>query len=182
MGRPIQLTQKIFVRLWLTWKVKQSFLTGYVRTINQSNSSRNKMSTNWITEISSEKAQKIWSSDAKCQTTTLVHMCQTSRHFYNRSGRFIVLIVVTEKKYILILRMPTSPVRDWGYMLRQRILQGYCFFKTYEIYMFDTLVLGQFLSDFVQLKSNVSPRLSTLTYPREMFDQTTHFFIGSSVA
>ena len=39
--------------------------------------------------------------------------------------------------------------------------------------MFDTLVLGQFLSDFVRVKLNVSPRLSTSTYPREIFDRTT---------
>ena len=32
IGRLIQLNQRmIFVRLWLTWKAKQSFLTGYVR-------------------------------------------------------------------------------------------------------------------------------------------------------
>ena len=34
--------------------------------------------------------------------------------------------------------------------------------------MFDTLVLGQILSDFVRVKSNVSPRVSTSTYPREI--------------
>ena len=32
IGRLIQLNQRmIFVRLWLTWKAKQSFLNGYVR-------------------------------------------------------------------------------------------------------------------------------------------------------
>ena len=31
--------------------------------------------------------------------------------------------------------------------------------------MFDTPVLGQFLSDFVRVKSNASPRPSTITYP-----------------
>ena len=30
----------------------------------------------------------------------------------------------------------------------------------------------QFLYDFVRVKSNVSPRLPTLTYPREIFDRT----------
>ena len=55
----------------------------------------------------------------------------------------------------------------------QRILPRFCVFKTCEIYMFDTPVLGQFLSDFARVKSNVSPRPSTLTYPREIFDRTT---------
>ena len=50
-------------------------------------------------------------------------------------------------------------------MLRQRSLPGCCVFKTCEIYMIDTPVLGQFLSDFVRVKSNVSPRPSTFTYP-----------------
>ena len=38
--------------------------------------------------------------------------------------------------------------------------------------IFDT-VLGQILSDFVRVKSNVFPRLSTLTYPPDIFDPTT---------
>ena len=37
------------------------------------------VSTNWITDISSVKTQKIWASDSRCQTATLVH----TRHFYN---------------------------------------------------------------------------------------------------
>ena len=53
----------------------------------------------------------------------------------------------------------------------QRILARYCVFKTCEIWMFDTPFLGQFLSDFVRVKSNVSPR--PLTCPREIFDRTT---------
>ena len=40
-----------------------------------------------------------------------------------------------------------------------------------ERVVFDAPYLGQFLSDFVRLKSNVSPRPSTLTYPREIFYQ-----------
>ena len=39
--------------------------------------------------------------------------------------------------------------------------------------LFDTPFLGQFLSDFVRVKSNVSYRPSTLTYPREIFDRAT---------
>ena len=39
--------------------------------------------------------------------------------------------------------------------------------------MFDMMVLGQFLSDFVRVKSNMSPRLSTSTCPWEIFDRTT---------
>ena len=37
----------------------------------------------------------------------------------------------------------------------------------------DAPVLGHFLSSFVRVKSNVSPRPSTSTYPREMFDRTS---------
>ena len=37
----------------------------------------------------------------------------------------------------------------------------------------DALVIDQFLSDFVRVKSNDSPRPSTFTYPRELFDRTT---------
>ena len=70
---------------------------------------------------------EIWASDAKCQTATLVHQ------FYNRSSRFNVLIIVTERKYNFILGRPTSPVGDSWVVLRQRILPGYCFFKTWEI-------------------------------------------------
>ena len=39
--------------------------------------------------------------------------------------------------------------------------------------MFDTRVLSQFLPDFVRVKSNVSPRLSTSAYPREICERTT---------
>ena len=46
--------------------------------------------------------------------------------------------------------------------------------------MFGTLVLSQFLSIFWG-KNNISPRLSTLTYPREIFDQaTTKCFLSDS--
>eukprot|EP00493_Phyllostaurus_siculus_P022893 UN23227 len=56
-------------------------------------------------------------------------------------------------------------------MLKQRSGPGCCVFKTCKIYIFDTLVLGQFLSDFVRVKSNVPPRSSTFTYPIfEKFD------------
>ena len=43
----------------------------------------------------------------------------------------------------------------------------------FEWIVLDVPVLGQFLSDFNRVKSNVSPRLSTWTYRREIFDRTT---------
>ena len=46
--------------------------------------------------------------------------------------------------------------------------------------------LGRFLSNFVRVKSNVPPRLSTLTYPRKIFDRTTplsmHIFSNANTA
>ena len=35
-----------------------------------------------ITDILSQKNQKIWASDDKCQTATLALACQNTRHFY----------------------------------------------------------------------------------------------------
>ena len=43
--------------------------------------------------------------------------------------------------------------------------------------VFDAPYLGQFLSDFVRVKSKVSPRRSTLTYSLELFDRTTSLFL-----
>ena len=40
------------------------------------------------------------------------------------------------------------------------------------IRMFDMPALRHFLSNFVRVKNNVSPRPSTLTYPQEIFDLT----------
>ena len=91
-------------------------------------------------------------------------------HFYHRGSRFIVLIV-TERKYILIFGRPTSPVMDSGVVLGQRILLRYCVFKTCKICIFDTPVLDQFLFDFVWVKSNISPRPTI--YPLKIFGRTT---------
>ena len=41
---------------------------------------------------------------------------------------------------------------------------GILFFQNMRNLHIDTLVLGEFLSDFVQVKSNVSPKLFTSTY------------------
>ena len=85
-------------------------------------------------------------------------------------------------EYILILGRPTSLIVDSGVVLRQRILPRYFVFKTSEICMFDTPpVLGQSLSDFVRVKSDVSPRPSTLTYPLEIFDRTTPLNLSERV-
>ena len=40
----------------------------------------------------------------------------------------IVFIVVSERKYVSIPGRPTSVVRESGFVLRKRILPGYCFF------------------------------------------------------
>ena len=77
------------------------------------------------------KSSKIWASDAKCQTATLVHACWTSRHFYNRDSRFIV---VTEKMNILILGRPTSLVRENRILPLPKSIQASvnCFLSSHE--------------------------------------------------
>ena len=62
--------------------------------------------------------------------------------------------------------------QKWTPETWQRYSTQNWFFQTWDISMFDTLVFSQFLSDFFRMKSNVSPRLSTSTYPREYFDRT----------
>ena len=80
-------------------------------------------------------------------------------------------------------------------VLRQRILPRYCVFKTCEICMFDTPVLGQVLSDFVRVKSNVyfyistgnfdrtTPliRSATLEWLRDLFSAIDHWFLLDEV-
>ena len=47
------------------------------------------------------------------------------------------------------------------------------FFSKHQKFACFTDCLSQFLSDFVRVKSNVSPRLSTSAYRRETFDRIT---------
>ena len=61
---------------------------------------------------------------------------------------------------ILIIGRPTSLIIDSSHVEAAKFAGMLCFRN-----MFDTPVLGQFLSDFVWVKSNVSPWPSTFTYP-----------------
>ena len=68
-----------------------------------------------------------------------------------RNARHLILIAVTERKYILILGRPTSLVSNSGIL------------HTGSRSVF---------SDLVRVKSNVSPRLSNPTY-HSIFDRIT---------
>ena len=119
-----QLTlNTIFVRLWLTWKAKQNWLT------NQSNSSRRNVSTSWMTEIPSENAQKIWVSDTKCQTVRIIFIKEAFISPQIFIGALAGTIWFSEG-------LATSLANNSGVvLLRQRISSQIYFFKTWEIWM-----------------------------------------------
>ena len=92
---------------------------------------KEKRVTNLITEISLEKAQKIWTGDAKCQTATL----KSRVIFTTRGSGFNVWIVVTVLivVYFNSWKAYVTGGRESTFVLRQRILPN-SFVQTVRFY------------------------------------------------
>ena len=87
-------------------------------------------------------------------------------HFYKRGFQF--------STFLHIFGRPTSLVKNSEDVLRAKLAEKlFFFFQKKWNQMFEILVISQFLSDFVRVKRNISPRLSTSTYSRENVDLTT---------
>ena len=110
-----------------------------------------------------DNVTRIWhasTSVAVWHSVSLAHIfpCYT-RHVIGLVDTFLL----DEFDWLIVFRH-----QWWGsfaWLFRSKIGQN--FFLSFFV------VLDQFLSDFDRVKSNVSLRLSTLTYQQEIFDRTT---------